>query len=706
MLNELYSLSSVLNNMGISAGKEYREYTPLSKAQCYRIWISNDGKIYGIEELKSELVQELRKFGNKQASFPAFNIAALYRLIDKQQISDLEQMKNNYSLLAFDKVKLWCANDNWNDSLTLKVNNCLHKVSDILLKKIEKQGLWEEKAIVKLVESANSFSDTLDNSKGSFRIALENYVLERLRRGEDVKTALTFLFHRGNPKKAPKEDRGTLSVVLDLFEWQQYGYPIASEYTTRWINDMLLKSDLSDDKTVSGDGEFDAFGMPFNHVGEPMPTIRLKGFDVVLRSMFRGQPCQYRYQKIDDTSYPISKANRYLIRGAFGWIAQTDKEGITWKQVDKNEIVFVYPSQIPAVPLNFVSLFSVQQGDKEKKTEARFANVAQDFIKALKGLPPKEKPDYIQVFSIRKMDKARSKIVFTRNYSTDGFVGSAKEWETGCNNIPDLEFEKEIPFPLQVARIINNVWKQDGRLANTGKTLVRRVQYYQGIELFLDPVQESMSRYYLGILLLNSSGLIKHSGIQTYIKKDISFKEKNLNNEKKEIALVLSVLGLLLYKCGYKKEDYMDNIAYLVGQILKISDELHEFYCKIVRNGDVPRQLVGNSMFVMASETPNQALAQLGIRMSPYIAWAKQYRKKNIQDKDKESWRAGWYLDLYEDVANKLYSLLSDITRFDDFGKAQFFVGYLAAFPKREKKIMNDIDVEKNTNDVEGDCNE
>jgi hypothetical protein len=73
----------------------------------------------------------------------------------------------------------------------------------------------------------------------------------------------------------------------------------------------------------------------------------------------------------------------------------------------------------------------------------------------------------------------------------------------------------------------------------------------------------------------------------------------------------------------------MENTPYLIGQFLKLCDELHAFYCKIVREGDVPPQLAGISVLVTDSERPVQALDQLRLRMNPYIAWARQYRTKH-----------------------------------------------------------------------------
>ena len=149
----------------------------------------------------------------------------------------------------------------------------------------------------------------------------------------------------------------------------------------------------------------------------------------------------------------------------------------------------------------------------------------------------------------------------------------------------------------------------------------------------------------------------------------------------------------------------MENMAYLVGQLLKISDELHALYCKVVRSGDVPPQLAGSALFVTAGETPYQALTQLSLRMNPYITWAKQHRFKNIQDAGKKSSTAAWYLKLYEEVADKLRLTMNDSKRFNDFEKAQLFIGYLASFPKSEP-MVNFTDKNNNNNIIGGSDNE
>lgn len=128
----------------------------------------------------------------------------------------------------------------------------------------------------------------------------------------------------------------------------------------------------------------------------------------------------------------------------------------------------------------------------------------------------------------------------------------------------------------------------------------------------------------------------------------------------------------------------MEDFPYLYGQLLKISDELHALYCRVVRNGDLPPQLAGSSIYPSAVETPIRTLNVLAQRMNPYITWAKTYQYKNVTAEGSESWKAKWLISLYEKNMTKLYTVWNPETRFNDAEKAQLFIGFLAAFPKRE----------------------
>jgi hypothetical protein len=148
---------------------------------------------------------------------------------------------------------------------------------------------------------------------------------------------------------------------------------------------------------------------------------------------------------------------------------------------------------------------------------------------------------------------------------------------------------------------------------------------------------------------------------------------------------MLSLMGFMLYRSGVRKEKYMEDYPYLYGQLLKVSDELHSLYCYAVRDGQLPPQLAGGSLFQAAADAPIRTLNVLGQRMNPYISWAKTYRTRNITVENAESWKAGWLLGLYEKIATQLYAVWSLSTRLNDVERAQLFIGYLAAFPKKDQ---------------------
>ena len=135
----------------------------------------------------------------------------------------------------------------------------------------------------------------------------------------------------------------------------------------------------------------------------------------------------------------------------------------------------------------------------------------------------------------------------------------------------------------------------------------------------------------------------------------------------------------------------MEELAYLLGQLLHVSDELHTLYCKVKRKGDIPPQLAGSALFTTAAEMPFQALAQLSTRLNPYISWAKQYQYQNIEKQGQESWRARWLLRLFERLSNKVHLQMDKSVRFSDYEKAQLFIGYMASLPTKEATDQNKI---------------
>lgn len=688
MINELHNLATTLESMKIPLFEWHREYKEIpkvtAKSPCIKISLDCDGSIYKLESLSPELASVLRKYGNNQSSFPAFNILPLYRLTDLKSIDELEKIEKEQCRPDIERIRSWCRENNWIKGTSKQIQRNLKERPQKLLEAIGTQAETEDNIIIELVSLCEKLCT---NINGGFRASLENCIFEEIQIGGDVALNLSLLFHKGSAEKEHSEDMGDkISVILDLKDWSRYEYPVACEDTTIQLNSMLLAN--SDQVEIPADcNRRDAFGSLFVNPQKPMPSVKLSGFEVTLRSMFHGQPCQYRYRQIDDGSYPISIGNRSLIKKSLEWIAHPLRRQVTWEKVDKDEAVFVYPSMLPEVSPKFASVFGSNPAEQPKKTEARFIEIAKEFSEAFRGLPVDQKPDNLQIFAIRKLDKARSKILFTHNTTPEQLVKAAEDWSVGCRNIPSLiTDELAVPFPLEVAVIVNGVWKQNGERAD-GKTPVKRMKYYQGMQLLLDILPQAAVYNFLHNTLKDTSGLINYLGNLLHRGgKGLSNTElKRLKVQKNAASQIISVLGLLLYKCNIRKEKYMEELAYLLGELLHVSDELHTLYCKIKRNGDIPPQLVGSALFVTAGEMPFQALSQLSTRLNPYLSWAKQYQYKEIDAQGEESWRARWLLWLFERLSNKVHLHMDKSIRFSDYEKAQLFIGYMASLPKKEE---------------------
>lgn len=498
----------------------------------------------------------------------------------------------------------------------------------------------------------------------------------------NISLALKVLFYEGNAEKTQENDTGTLSVALESSKLITKGTPAVSSKFVKEINKILLAAE-NVQKDVNG---VDAFGVPFALLEEPMPNIKLAGgFDVTIRTMFRDHKCQERYGRIENASYPISQSVRMNVQASLEWLSNEENKNKTWIKIGETEILFVYALKKPEID-NVAKMFGVEGNEEDFKTRT------EKFIEGLrKGKDPKEEShaEGIAIFVLRKLDKARTKIVYTKQIDAYELEKCSEAWIYGCENLPKISIGRiQVPFPLSMANILNRFWKQDGEEIS-GK--YKTISQYHGMEVLMEP---SMSVVFdLHLLCEKAFSLGAYLG-QSYAKacfneekdRKLLFQQPTWKNGRN----ILAFLGLILYRNNIQKEDYMENMPYLYGQLLKAADELQVLYCKVVRNGDIPPQLVGASVFQSAAEMPVRTLSVLSQRIMPYYSWAKSYRWEKIETKGTESWKAQWLYNVCEKITTSLYAAWTPKTRFTDEEKAQLFIGYMAEFPKKAEKENNE----------------
>lgn len=670
MINELYELSKVLQNEGITTQRWHRKYQPIpnirSNAPCVCIKVSA-GKVIGISSVNAELGKILRKYGSNQGSYPCMNLAPLYRITDdtkKKIIADLCDHPEKIDDAFIADMETWCTEDinNWSKKFQRK-----YTISMINTPKELCRIATQYEPLKILLDETNFFADASDLHKELARTAWK-----MLKQKDQTSLALSVLFYQGKKDKSAEDDYGSLSVAFDSVKLIENGTPAVSESFVCKLNECLLTED-TDQHAESRVDLNDAFGIPFQAIEEPMPNVKLAGgFDVTLRTMFKEQRCQTRYGKIENASYPISPKIRMDLQAALEWAGSSEQKDTTWINTDKNEVLFAYPSSLPKQPVSFTAFFK-QNCDKS----IEFSSQAKQFIQELKQtkeIGTDSNAKRITIFVLRKIDKARTKVVYTCQTDPDELEKCSEEWTLGCANLPPFPFKApKTLYPLDIADVLNRFWKQNGEVA-TDK--FKPVPQYHGIEILMDSklsVSADMHR-------LSESAMSIGSFFGNLSETDpMQEKAKDM----------LALMGLFFYRERIGKEKYMESLPYLYGQLLKAADELHALYCKVVRNGEVPQQFVGGALFQSAAEAPIRTLNILSQRIMPYYSWAKSYRLKGIMEADKESWRARRLYRICEQTVNKLQNSWTPQTRFSDEEKAQLFIGYLAEFPKKEQSEKN-----------------
>lgn len=675
MLNELCHLHMVLKDAGIVSPEWHKDLKALPNASkkkpCYKVSVASDGSVACIEPMHQETVAPLRKWErNNGDSFPGFNIHPLYRITNETNKKLFKRWREGKEQVDLSLLRQWCqaSAKNWDTAFGKKMNKCLGTIPEDLLKRCLSIPS-DFDALKKLCERVADLGKT--GFDGFFQ-AIESFIWISLERGGQIQALLPVLIHEGSSSKKTDADRGSISMFMDVPDWQDY--PVAHEKTIKAINECLLS-----ESNVSGEGETktkDAFGHTSEGQGEKLPEVKLPVLRrVKLRAMFSEIPCQYRYKAIDAESYRIGAESRKRAKGALEWLKDESREGQTWGRAGEKEVLFAYPTKIPKIPIKLASCFGAR---KQDDTEARFARYAEDVVTCLNGLSPSLKDVEIRVFSLRKMDKARTKVVFHRNYSAQRLADAATEWQQGCENMPPIRIrawgkekgltittEPQTAFPLQISECLSRIWKLDG--TSRDKDKVNSIPKSSGIELMLDetaPLRQVP--HLLAVALQNSKGLFLSLGNSLHRNEVVDF--RGLNKHKQ---LMPAILGLLLWKLGIRKEIYMNNSPYLIGRILKLTDELHALYCKEARNGKLPPQLLGNALMAAALNSPTQALAQLALRAAPYLGWA----RTNSTD---SAGLSRYFLKELGLAESRLREVELP-TRLDDADRAQLLLGYISA---------------------------
>jgi len=672
MLNELRELAVSLEKAKMDVEDLHQNFKPCPKGSLtHWVYIDDQGNISGLAPVPATQVPTVRKWEKANGvSFPAFNVPPLLEAhsddlkVKIKSVRKAAEKGNSTDFEEFSTLVNAC-NSLWNDGILKKITDCVSKpVADIAEHLGETLGKY--RAIGELCNRARLIK------AATFRQQLITSLIQSIHSTPAPDLIDTLFFYSG---KAPKN----FQVILELSDRDCFEFPANHQEIQKWMNIQFVSSTTIDDMT-----DLDAFGCNASGKGKKYPPVRLPVLgNVILRAMNPESPCQNRYGMIDHHSFPTGEAARKTMKSALEWLGKEERKGKTWcdlsRRLERPMLLFAYPSKMPDNLPDLAGMIGETEDEDAETQQEKFSAIAEKVTLALRGRTNETVDAEVRVFVLAKIDKARTKVLASNRYSAEHVIRSAQLWQEGNRNVPKIKVrsfgknkgdkpvwtELLIPFPAEAIWCLNTVWTRQGTHAEGahGFSINDALCLLLGAGFELQQVAVRA----LGSALRNSSSLFLAIGQANAQGLVLNVDRKYA----KQLKLLPSLFGLLLYKLGHNKGGIMTTPAFLIGKLLNLADSLHLEYCKGARKGSVPQQLVGNALMATALETPEKALSMLSQRVLPYQAWA-----RTLTGGD-EVRLAKFFLKHIGEVTAQLKDIPLP-QRSIDTDKAQMLLGYLA----------------------------
>ena len=602
-----------------------------------RIWLTLDGHIHDIEALSEELAAQLRKYEpDNGRSLPGFNVRPLYRLVKTE-----DEIKKSGKGQAGERFKVeWtkgflnrdpteqASDDFWGKTREGLMLSC-GRVRDEL-EKFSTNMLIEGETLKKF------FKAVAQIDVEQFQKEYAEKLRQKITDGIFPHSLMCYFVDEEKKKKEDSDSRTQVpkfSIFLDVLNYTDY--PVAHEKTIGRLNDILCNNSSDSSVTVASiqKAACDAYGLDADTLSEKFPEVTLPILGgVKLRSQVKEVPAQARYDFCEAQTFHVGSESRKRTKRALEWLSNPERNGHTFGVAGDKELLFAYPRILPEDKIPLAKFFGAQKEDSYQK-EDKFERLAKSVIAQLRGQGNSPSDAQLEIFSLRKMDKARTKVVYYRNTTVESLEKASVLWHEGCQNIPTLDIRdwsedknketgKSYPvkvesltvFPVKLYRHLNAIWKNDGTRADTNKSKSRIFKPTDGLRLLLDQQNEGLVAHMMTRLMQHAQGYF------LTLCRSVGKHEIALVSEKE---IFPGILGLLLCKSGKNKEDYMKESAFLLGRCLRVADEIHRLYCEVVRKKNLPPELCGSSLLVSMMESPVTSLGQLAMRSAPYIKWAR-----------------------------------------------------------------------------------
>lgn len=718
MLNEGYALYKSLERCGIVPPQRHPDIKKMGKKNGLIVGINDEGKVASVEFRNSIEMSKLWTIrdGNKN-SFPgmtlslgllnldAYSEKEIIPIADINDITNLKRIWLDYGL----NLKLKQRNEkNFKQPMIADWKSVIEKLqerkSDI--ENIEKEAIAYKTLLERMLK--NNYEDSDRDIASDIAVNIFVNLEKGLLRFEDIKDFLV------------TEEPGSF-IFFDIYEYEQYETRVAGSRIERYISNCLLQQ-ANNTESSFDNKEYQTSALTGKHnstIGDKFPNPNLNFIGITnLFGVDKNTPCLKRYGKISTKIFPVDKDEANAIQDSLVWITDEERRGKTWYPLEKNEFLIVYLDSKPDINVNKAHLLGGVT--KNEFSESSYEAISSVAIAALKGNNLINANDIIRLFALRKADLGRTQVSLQRIYTKSDLVKADENWREAAKNFPIISlpfFRKEIeritakqeniaaiiktflddeksilinlapncPFPVDLVRLTQKQWIRGGEDFSSvaGCSLGDIYDVFFAIDNEKNHLVENL----LSKTLQCTQSLLIGLGDADHKKEITGF------NAQARFAMLrtVSAFAIYLYKLGIKKENYMKDTFFYIGRFLSLLDTLHFEYCKNVRGGSIPPQLLGNAHLQIALDNPISAIDMLSRRINIYQAWTKKEQGEQVR---LARWAVGELGKVSDLIAET--NLPASTT---DAERAQILLGYLSrSESKTESASLNSVEVQSKNN--------
>lgn len=747
MLNELSLLVAAIDRMGAKPTSRHPRINPMGKNKdALIINLNRDGAPASVETMPGADVGELFRVEHKSSgsSFPGFNLPAPLRTLVKKPPQELAPLVDQYLKVTKEKTAeldvvraaikaLYEASAPRAFTATQEKQfqrSCVDLVAELskrlttpFAKLINLQNL------ISIVQNSNLTLTHFTNHVSQLLVT-ENAGLTRA----DLPLIHALLFGAldwkkrtasvGSPaywaEKEKQDKNANQPVYLDLAAPDTQAPRVAHRSTSKLLNEALIQTDAINERAAAAGGisvinDFasgvDAFSGDVTKLQDkyPSPKIAELGNLMLFSVNSKEVGALRRYGLGGSATFPASAALVQRMNDGLLFLASEDCRGkscsaIPGAQNGKRDLLVVYlendseTGETDITANNDPSYAEMFGGETHDFSDADFVARAQKALSLFDGKIQGNPDLRLRLLAFASIDKGRKQASLNRVLKVADVMSACKDWEAGLEDLPaitvwswdkarktSLYHTPKVPTPLDLASTINRVWSSDPKLGysyNSHRAFTTSDAY----DVFISDnprVSTEKAKFALSLLVARMSTVLITLGAIKTTHKWTDLSDTVRLQSLKAIAL-LNILLRKIDRSQLTRSSAMKEPLYQLGQMLALADSLHQQYCKHVRDGQMPSQLIGNAVFSTALEQPVFALARLSERIVPYQAWAKTFAPSDPNTK------SGWEKVLLgklrecssrfvEEVHGTLHIRTDELPeRMNDAHKAKLLLGYLA----------------------------